>query len=77
MEDAGFSDYYVTCYRPDTEHLNAFANIDGALAQYKPRIIIPLDAAGQKLCPELKTVRRKKDYNEDVDSKASSMLARR
>ena len=68
MEDAGFSDYYVTCYRPDTEHANAFRDIDGELNHYKPRIIIPLDAAGQKLCPELKTVRRKKTYNEDTDS---------
>lgn len=68
MRDAGFSDYYVTAYRPDTDHANAFADVDGIINQYKPRIIIPLDAVGQKLCPELKQVRRKKTYNEDTDS---------
>lgn len=49
MQDAGISDYYVTCMRPNTDHLDSWANIVGALNQFKPPIIIPLGHAGKNL----------------------------
>lgn len=54
MKEAGFQDYYVDAYRPDLESRTSWKNITGELNHYQPRIIIPLDDIGQKLCPELK-----------------------
>ena len=69
MKDAGFSDYFVTCYRPDTEHTNAYRNLEGIdIAHYQPKILIPLDAVGAKLCPELVLHNRNKNYNPETDS---------
>jgi hypothetical protein len=68
MQAAGFEDYYVTCFRPDTDHLDSYRNIIGELTQYCPPIIIPLGAAGNKLTKELEQKRRKKNYNPDEDS---------
>ena len=68
MQAAGFQDYYVTCYRPDTDHLDAWQNITADLEHYKPPIIIPLGAIGQKLCDQLEMKRRSKNYNVDEDS---------
>jgi uracil-DNA glycosylase len=71
MQDAGFTDYYVTCYRPDTDARNAYRNIDGELNQLKPPIIIPLGAVGQQLLPEMRLTSRKANYNPDKDSAIS------
>jgi hypothetical protein len=71
MKAAGFEDYYVTCYRPDTDHDNAWANMAGNLNTYHPPIIIPLGAIGQKLIPAMQLSRRGKTYNEDKDSELS------
>ena len=71
MKDAGFNDYYVTCYRPDTDHKDAYRNIEGELNQYKPPIIILLGAVSQHLLPQLKLTTRKKNYNPDKDSAIS------
>lgn len=71
MQEAGIKDYYVTAYRPDTEHPEAYTNIVGKIEQYKPPIIIPLGAIGSKLLPQMIPSRRKKDYNADKDSEIS------
>jgi uracil-DNA glycosylase len=68
MQDAGFKDYYVTCYRPETDHKQAYKNIDGELNQFKPPIIIPLGAVGQHLLREMRLTTRKANYNPDKDS---------
>jgi len=68
MQEAGINDYYVTCWRPDTDHPESFKNIDGALNQYKPPIIITLGAIGWKLLPQLTPTRRSKKFNPDEDS---------
>lgn len=68
MRDAGFSDYYVTSYRPDTDSRTQYANINGTLGQYKPPIIIPLGAVGQHLLPQMRLTSRKANYNPDKDS---------
>lgn len=71
MGDAGLTDYYVTCYAPDTDNPNAYRNIDGELGLYKPKIILAVDAAGAKLCNELIPKRRTKNYNPETDSEIS------
>lgn len=71
MQEAGIPNYYVTCYRPDTEHDDAYANIPGDLNLYKPPIIIPLGAIGHKLLPVMSPRRRKKNFNPDKDSELS------
>ena len=68
MKDAGFSDYYVTCYRPDTDHTDAWRNVNGNLNQYQPKVIIPLDAIGVKLLDELNPTRRGKGFDPEKDS---------
>jgi hypothetical protein len=64
MKDAGFKDYYVTCIRPDTDNPTAGRSIDGEIAHYQPKIIIPLDGAGRFLCPELAIANRTKKTKE-------------
>lgn len=70
MKDAGISDYYVTCRRPDTEHLDAYAILENNLNTYKPPIIITLEEAGKFLCPVL-TPKPKKGAVGDDDSEIS------
>lgn len=72
MEEVGLGEnYYVTCYTPDLANPSAYRNIDGELANYQPKIIIPLDAAGTRLCPEVVKKRRSKNYNAETDSDVS------
>lgn len=73
MKDAGFNtdDYFVTCYCPDLSNPSAFRNIDGELSNYRPKIILPIDAAGSRLCRELTPKRQGKNYNPEVDSEIS------
>lgn len=71
MREAGITDYYVTCYSPDISNPNAYRNIDGELGIYKPKMILAIDVAGTKLCPELVPKRRGKNYNPEVDSEIS------
>jgi hypothetical protein len=71
MKDAGIYDYYVISFRPETDDDQAYQNVIGSLNQFKPPIIIPLGAIGQKLLPELALTRRGKNYNEDKDSELS------
>lgn len=71
MRDAGINDYYVTCRRPDVDNLNSMANVDGALNQYKPPVIIPLGAVGKWFLPELNPKYKKAKYSEDLDSEIS------
>lgn len=71
MRAADLEDYYVTCYRPDTDSDISWRNIDGELNTYKPPIILPLGAIGRKLCPVLEQKRRGKTYNEEKDSELS------
>jgi hypothetical protein len=71
IQAAEIGDYYVTCFRPDTEHLDSYRNIIGELEQYRPPVIIPLGAVGQKLFRALIKQRRNKNYNEDQDSELS------
>lgn len=68
MIAAGFENYYVTCFRPDTEHSDSWRNVIGELNQYRPPIIIPLGAIGQKITSALSQSRRGKTYNEEKDS---------
>ena len=68
MGEAGFNDYYVTCFRPDTDHPTAYANVVGSINQYQPKIIIPLDAAGRHFLPELSPTRRGKGFDPEKDS---------
>lgn len=71
MVEAGFEDYYVTCFRPDTDHIDSWRNVVGELNQYRPPIIIPLGAVGAKLVTALSPKRRKKNFNEEKDSDLS------
>lgn len=71
MAEAGIDDYFVTCYQPDISNPSAYRNIDGDLRQYQPRLILPLDAAGARLCPELTPKRQGKNFNPDTDSEIS------
>jgi hypothetical protein len=68
LTEVGITDYYITCYRPDTDNVMAYRNVTGELNQYQPKIIIPLDAIGQKLVPELTPKRRDKNYDPEIDS---------
>lgn len=74
LAEAGISDYYVTCYRPDTDHLDSWAHVAGALNQYKPPIIIPLGHAGKNLldCMNPKNLKKKGVHdNASSDSEIS------
>lgn len=71
MKDAGINDYYVTCLMPDTANVNACRNLDGELNQYQPKIILPIDAYGARLCDELIPKRQGKSYDPDTDSEIS------
>lgn len=68
MQEAGLDNYHVTAFFPDTDNPYAGRNVSGELNQYKPKIILPLDACGAKLCDELIPKRRGKTYNPDNDS---------
>lgn len=68
MQDAGIKDYFVTCRRPDVDNVQSIANVDGAINQYKPPIIIPLGAVGKWLLPEMNPKYKKTKYSEDQDS---------
>lgn len=68
MEEVGITNYHVTCYFPDTDNPNAASNIVGKLNQYRPKIVIPLDACGSTLCNELIPRRQSKNYNPELDS---------
>lgn len=60
MKDAGLDNYFVICRKPDTEDAMSGGSWESDLAYYKPKFIIPLDAAGKWLLPELnKKVRGK------------------
>lgn len=78
MQEAGFKDYYVCAYRPDTDHTQAYANLVGALNQYKPPIIIPLGDIGRILCPELIRVAKRigavDQNNSEIQKYAGSIL---
>lgn len=71
MKEAGFDDYYVTCLMPDTANPNACRNLDGELNQYQPKIVLPIDAYGARLCDELIPKRQGKSYDPDSDSEIS------
>lgn len=78
MNEAGIKDYHVTCFRPDTDHLDSYANLIGELEQYKPPIIIPLGHCGQKLIPDMKPLRKGKreqdEYESEIQKYAGSLL---
>ena len=71
MREAGVPDYYVQCYRPDTDAPTGWRNINSELEIYRPPIIIPTGAIGGKLLPVMVPKRRKKNFNEDKDSEIS------
>lgn len=71
MQAADLPDYYVTCFRPDTDHDNAYRNIIGELNQYRPPVIICLGAVAKKLITSMAPTTRRKNYNEDQDSELS------
>jgi hypothetical protein len=68
MEEAALSEYFVTCYHPDSSDHNTVRDIDRLLNQHQPKIILAVDAAGGKLCGELIPKRQGKNYNPDEDS---------
>src|ERR1700684_1365359 len=71
MQDAGIPDYYVTCRRPDVDSVNSLANVEGAINQYKPPIIITLGAVGKWFIKEMNPKFKKAKYSEDQDSEIS------
>jgi hypothetical protein len=71
LREAGIEDYFVTCYFPDPDNPFAARNIDGQINQYQPKIIIPLDSTGSKMCPELVPKIQGKKYNSEVHSEIS------
>lgn len=75
MRDAGINDYYVTALRPDSDDEMAGGSWESTLRQYKPPIIIPLNAAGKQLCPELHKKFNKKKGESPEDSSAISKYA--
>lgn len=68
MNEAGLNDYYVTCLFPDTAHPTAARNVFADLDLYQPKIILPIDAFGAKLLPELIPKKQGKDYDMEKDS---------
>jgi hypothetical protein len=68
MQDAGIFSYFVTCYYPDLDNPTLKKDLISRLNTYHPRIIIPLDSAGQELCPELVPSRRDKNYDPEENS---------
>lgn len=76
MQEAGISDYYVTCRRPDTNNPAACNIIENDINHYKPPIIIVLDQAGKGLLPVLQK-KFKKGQSEDeteIEKFAGSLL---
>lgn len=77
LEEVGITDYYVTCRRPDTEHLDSFRILENDLNHYRPPIIIMLDDVGEYFCDELKrqTARPvKSQFKSEVEKYAGSLL---
>lgn len=68
MQEAGLNDYYVTCLFPDTAHPTAARNVFADINHYQPKIILPIDAFGAKLLPDLIPKRQGKNYDPEKDS---------
>src|SRR5271170_782156 len=67
MREAGITDYYVTCRRPDLNDRSCFTIIENKLNQYKPPIIITLEEAGKILCPELNKKHSQAEDEEEAE----------
>lgn len=75
MKEAGITDYYVCAFRPDMKNDSGWANVIGALNQYQPKIIIPLDDIGIKLCDELEAKTKGPNApSSDIEKYAGSIL---
>lgn len=76
MRDAGLPNYYVRATRPDLKVPEGYINIQADLNIYKPKIIIPLDHIGQKLCKELivDPKDRNKNKSSEIEKYSGSLL---
>lgn len=72
MRDAGIGDYFVTAMRPLVDDEDAAVSGGSwlsAITHYRPPIIIPLDACGKQLLPEMhKKFAGKKGNPEDASA---------
>ncbi len=74
LKDAGISDVYVTCRRPNTDDKHAFRIVEGELNQYKPPFVIPLDEVGQVFLKECEPFKGAKSYKGQLSKYVGSLL---
>ena len=75
MEDAGISDYYVCCRRPDTDKPDAYNIVESSLAHYQPPFIITLDEVGGYFCGALKQQAKQKSFKGQLNKYFGSLLS--
>jgi hypothetical protein len=77
MQNAGIPDYCVKALRPDLQDNNSCGNWLGAITQYKPAVIIPLDGAGKWLLDQLrvfKNTKKTRDSDSEIAKYAGSVM---
>ena len=60
MKEAGITDYYVTCRKPDLEDKSSYRIIENDLNHYKPPLIIALGNTSSYLCKEIRDANTRK-----------------
>lgn len=78
MQDAGIRDYYVIARQPDVDDPHSYINVITELNYYRPKIIIPMEACGKDICPELVPTRynnkRSQEEQSEIFKYAGSIL---
>ena len=74
MSDAGISDYYVCCRRPDTDNPKAYCIVENDLNNYHPPLIITMDEVGAYFCDILKTQKKQKSFKGQLNKYFGSLL---
>ena len=75
MEDAGISDYYVCCRRPDTDKPDAYKAIESHIDAYKPPFIITMDEVGGFFCEVLKKQQKQRSFKGQLNKYFGSLLS--
>jgi hypothetical protein len=60
MKEAGITDYYVTCRKPDLEDKSSYRIIENDLNHYRPPLIIALGNTASYLCKEVRDANTRK-----------------
>jgi len=74
MNDAGISDYYVCCRRPDTDVPDSYKIIETHANHYQPPFIIAMDEVGMWFCDALKKQAKQKSFKGQLNKYFGSLL---